>query len=477
MPAMDAALKQASTGGRSVLESILGQPSGGGRPGAPAQRAPVPPTGAKAGAPSPLKPALGAAPAAEDDDDTLPEDDYPKPRDVGFIFANQSVSVAAPRKRSTFPFIIAGVLLALIAAAGIAAFILQGGKAAAPAGQESAQQQPQEKKPEVKILSFPQDWSVGTLYDHNTPHTSDADWPPFAEARGQVEAPPSARFHLVIRKEMANDLSFLNQLAPDAIYSLWLPSITINDQNLAAIKHLNKLSVLYIDQELSEEDLKRIRDSIEPSTFVNSRSPDMIVRDLNPPGERVFALPENTIGYVDVRPWQIATAEWQRLAIAKGEVRIPAGMEVRLEISQEVSDVEFLRQLEPTAIHTLVLKGGAIRNELMDAVATLRGLLVLDMQRTLVTDEGFSKIKVVKELQELRLEKTKVTDAGIAALEGMTQLRRIEIIGAPGVTAKSFPVFQKLLTLNRLHLSGCTLSADEVAQLRRLLPNCAITTN
>jgi len=478
MPAMDAAMKQASGSGRSVLESILGQPSGGARPAATPQQGPsIPLTGAKT-RPEPVsRPTTPAPSPAEEDDDALPEDDYPKPRDVGFIFANQSVSVAAPRKRSTAPFIIAAVLLALIATAGIAAFILQGGKVAAPVAQENAQPPKEEKKPEVKILSFPADWSVGTLYDHNTPHTSDADWPPFAEARGQVEAPLSARFHLVVRKEMTNDLAFLNQLAPDDIYSLWLPSITINDQNLSAIKHLEKLAVLYIDQELGEDQLKQIREAIASSTFVNSRSADMVVRDLNPPGERVFTLPENAVGYVDVRPWQMANAEWQRLAIAKGEIRIPAGMEVRLEISQEVPDAEFLRKLDPAAIHTLVLKGGAIRDELMDAVVTLRGLLALDIQRTLITDEGFSKIKAIKGLQELRLEKTRVTDAGIAALDGMIQLRRVEIIGAPGVTAKSFPVFQKLLTLNRLHLGGCSLSPDEVAQLRKMLPNCAITTS
>ncbi|HOQ90740.1 MAG TPA: hypothetical protein PLX03_11425, partial [Candidatus Hydrogenedentes bacterium] len=445
MPAMDAALKQASGSGRTVLESILGQPSGGGRPGAPPHRG-IPKPSAQTGAQVVLQPQADSA-AAADDDDTLPEDDYPKPRDVGFIFANQSVSVAAPRKRSSTPFVIAGVLLALIAVAGIAAFILQGARTTATSETGAApQQEPENKPPEVKTLSFPTDWSVGSLYDHNTPHTSDTDWPIFAEARGLVEAPLSARFHLVVRKEMTNDLTFLNQLAPDAIYSLWLPSITINEQNLAAIKHLEKLSVLYIDQELSEEDLNQIRQSISSSTFVNCRSADMIVRDLNPPAERTFTFPENSVGYVDVRPWQMAGAEWQRLAVAKGEVRIPAAMEVRLEISQEISDAEFLRQLEPTAIHTLVLKGGTIRNEVMDAVAHLRGLIALDIQRTSVTDEGFSKINAIKGLQELRVERTRITDEGVAAIAELTQLRRVEIIGAPGVTAKSFPVFQKLLT-------------------------------
>ncbi|HQL95251.1 MAG TPA: hypothetical protein PL005_11265, partial [Candidatus Hydrogenedentes bacterium] len=418
-----------------------------------------------------------AAPAAGEDVDEDVVEAYPKPRDTVFVYPDQSVSIAVPSRRRRGKVVVAAVFLAILALTGVGGFLVLQRPAAdgtsgpaAPAGQTAAQPEGEE----MLTMQFPEQ-SFGTLYDHNVPHTTDADWPVFGEAKGLIEYPKGAKFHLVVKKDQAKDLSPLGKLPDRALFSMWLPLLEPTEENMGILARLQGLSTLYIDQELDPALLDRLRGGMMGKTAVNCRQADALVRDMTPPGERVLNFPAEGIGYIDIRPWQQASESWQRLGSAAGAVTIPAKMEIRLEIAPGRTDLSSLASLDIMAVHTLTCEGPDITDVSMDGVAALRGILCLELSRTLVTNDGFGKIRRNTALEELKLVDTRVTDDGLGVLKNLHQLGKIHFEGAAGVTSRSIPLFRELRALRRLHLGNTGISGTDLAQLARDLPSCAIT--
>ncbi len=428
-------------------------------------------------------PAAKSAPPAQerlvnaDEDDEIGgpvEEIYPRPKDTLFVFPDQSVSIVMKRRRSSFKLVAVAGLLFIIAGAGITAYVLQGilatpTDAKAP---ETAQ------KAEVKMLTlaFPSDRSFGTLYDTSTQPASDAEWPPFADARGVVEYPDTMKLHLVVRADHVGDLSPLAKLPPRSIASLWLPSFDMSESNLNALHSLEKVSLIYVDQELKESERERISAGFKSEVTVTSKIPGAVVRDMTPPDKRLLVFPEaEAVGRLAIRRWNDRAAPWQYLDVARGKVEIPAKMEVQLEIGALTSDLSFLEGFDAYAIHTLVLKGRQINDYSVKGAAALQGLIALELTDTQITALGVEAISKIQGLQQIRIQNTEIADDGLLALRDLTQLSTIEIVNGPNITAKSFDLFKKLKALRRLHLQQTAVTAENLRELARALPSCAIT--
>jgi hypothetical protein len=66
----------------------------------------------------------------------------------------------------------------------------------------------------------------------------------------------------------------------------------------------------------------------------------------------------------------------------------------------------------------------------------LRGLEILDLSWTRVTDEGLRCVGDLRQLRRLPLFNTSVTDAGLRHLEGLGRLEHLDLRGCPNVTAE-----------------------------------------
>ncbi|HQB02400.1 MAG TPA: hypothetical protein PLY90_03805 [Candidatus Hydrogenedentes bacterium] len=469
--------------GLETTTSGAGKPAAGGiTPIQPGRPAPIQtPLHSEAGIPglSPVNPPR--RPHSDSDDiDSGFDEMYPKPRDVSFVFPDQSVSIAVPRRRSSTPVIIAAIGLLIVAIVGIAGFVIfraapkTAGAPAAPASPAAA------PSDEIKMLTmeFPADRVFGTLYDPSSQPASDADWTPYAPAQGVVEYAEGTRFHLVVRKDQVHDLSPLVPLPDKCIASLWLPDIDMDPVNLNYLQNLKGLDILYIDQELTVEQKENILKGFKRSVTFNCKKPGSIARDMTPPEERVLEFSEDyTIGRVAIRQWNEAQAPWQFLEMARGKVTVPAKMEIQIEINQAEKNLEVLNTLDEMAVHTLVLKGETITDSCLDAVAHLRGLLALELIDTAVTDEGLQKIITIRGLQQIKLHGIAITDAGVKALREFTQLARIDIFDAPGITAESLPAFRSIMALRRLNLEKTSVPIEALRQFAREMSSCSITPN
>ncbi len=103
----------------------------------------------------------------------------------------------------------------------------------------------------VKYLNFPQ-CSVGFVQAYTfAPDSFDFGATRIANACGRVAVPQAAECGLVVNYNGAQDLTFLNKLAPGALVVLQCNNFEISDEQFLAINHLEKMKVL----ELSSTDI------------------------------------------------------------------------------------------------------------------------------------------------------------------------------------------------------------------------------
>lgn len=225
-----------------------------------------------------------------------------------------------------------------------------------------------------------------------------------------------------------------------------------------------------------------------------------------PPGPRTIHLPADFVANarLSIRDWG-SNDEWRGLSgDANGEVAVPAGKEVRLELlgPSFVNDLSFrdklrlklglnatiavtndlscLDALEPNDLQAVALrpwsgsiiatrnlalasKGGAslvLRNEEPDLarLARFRTMRELDVGDTPVTDAGLTHLKRLTALQLLRLDDTQISDKGMIRVGKLTSLRELRVGGTPvgdeGLALLKALSSLEILSLDRTRVTG-----------------------
>ncbi len=150
---------------------------------------------------------------------------------------------------------------------------------------------------------------------------------------------------------------------------------------------------------------------------------------------------------------------WERLGDARGEVRIPKGHEVRLDIGTVVAnDLSPLDALRPNDLTTLWLNRSDVTDDELRHVGRLSGLI------------------------DLGLASTRITDAGIIHLSGLTSLRVLKCGGRrrsrdengrvefelSDVSGESAETLSDLSNLERIDVSYSSFSDAGLRSLARL---------
>jgi hypothetical protein len=105
----------------------------------------------------------------------------------------------------------------------------------------------------------------------------------------------------------------------------------------------------------------------------------------------------------------------------------------------------------------------------------LRGLTVLHLDGTCVTDAGLAGVTELRGLYRLTLCWTSVSDAGLRHLGTMHDLAVLDLGGCRSVTDDGLRHLEGMKGLQQLLLHGCPKVTDEgVARLRKALPHCDV---
>lgn len=268
-------------------------------------------------------------------------------------------------------------------------------------------------KPQVRYLNFPER-SVGFVQAYTfDPSGFDFGTTRIANACGRVAVPAAAECGLVVNYDGAQDLSFLNKLPPGALVVLQCNNFEISDEQFLSINHLEKMKVL----ELSSTDI----------------------------GNRGFEQLKNCSNLVElVMPSCLITGP----ALAS------------------LKDVTTLKRL------------AVDHNDLDDvSLASLKGLknlLAVRLQACKIGDAGLAHLKGCQRLTHIDIgQNKKITDNCLPTLLSFKNLVHLDLTDT-SVTIVGFRQLSKLPKLRHFGLAFSSVSEKQLAELRRLMPNCQI---
>uniref|UniRef100_A0A831UB27 J domain-containing protein n=1 Tax=Geobacter metallireducens TaxID=28232 RepID=A0A831UB27_GEOME len=170
----------------------------------------------------------------------------------------------------------------------------------------------------------------------------------------------------------------------------------------------------------------------------------------SPPADtlRIVRFPaDRTLGTLFVRERNSGSfLDWKRLGEAAGDVAVPAGKGLRLDVPEETIDsLPLLETLQADDLQACFLYG--IADDDLSHILRLTGIRELYLSGEGITGEGIVHLLELKNLERLYLYDTQVGDAGLACLKYLPRLRSLTISNAP--------VTDGGLDRLRLALPGC----------------------
>ncbi len=185
------------------------------------------------------------------------------------------------------------------------------------------------------------------------------------------------------------------------------------------------------------------------------------------PASGDYATPVPERGFVHV---------WQPLGVARGDVQVPGGVDVRLVISLDASrDLSGLDQLAPEDIQFLELKHSHLDDDGLRQVGRLTGLRNLNLIPTAITDAGVEHLAGLKKLQVIRFDGlierghgSGIGDGALRVLAQMPDLRRATLRRMIKITDAGLAELASLKHLASLDIAGTSITDAGLASLKQL---------
>jgi beta-lactamase regulating signal transducer with metallopeptidase domain/uncharacterized protein YjbI with pentapeptide repeats/Leucine-rich repeat (LRR) protein len=213
----------------------------------------------------------------------------------------------------------------------------------------------------------------------------------------------------------------------------------------------------------------------EPDGGETKDGPATAEHVLHFPADRVMGIvyvrESNEKGYAH----DVAPKEWKKIGEARGEVRVPAGKEVRLELNKAASgDLSGLDQLAPDDLAVLSCRDTDVDDKGLPHIGRLSGLIILQLDQTRITDAGFGHLSGLTNLRFVDLgafnvhkEGFGVGDAALKVLAGFPKLETIRLRDTK-VTGAGLATLAPLKSLANLNLSGTKTGDEGLANLKQL---------
>ena len=108
--------------------------------------------------------------------------------------------------------------------------------------------------------------------------------------------------------------------------------------------------------------------------------------------------------------------------------------------------------------------------------ADLEKVTSLNLNNTIMLDEGLKELPKLKKLRYLRLFGTQITDEGLKEVAKRQQLTAIDL-GLTQITDAGLKEVIKLKQLRSLNLNDTKVTKADVAELQKAFPKCEIISN
>jgi Leucine-rich repeat (LRR) protein len=145
--------------------------------------------------------------------------------------------------------------------------------------------------------------------------------------------------------------------------------------------------------------------------------------------------------------------DWQMLCKATGDVTVPVGKTLRLDLAKEAgNNLSPLSKLRPDDLTILFCYGVEILDEQLKHISHLTSLYELNLRNTNILGTGLKYLAKLKSLKRLRIDYTHVGDNELAYLSDLPSLEILNLGGTPTSDAGMVHV-GKITSLKNLVLS------------------------
>jgi RNA polymerase sigma factor (sigma-70 family) len=161
-------------------------------------------------------------------------------------------------------------------------------------------------------------------------------------------------------------------------------------------------------------------------------------------------------------------SDWERLGEAIGEVAIPAGRQVRLELGAgSREDLSPLRRLRSGDVQSLRIRDADLGGDALAALAHLTELKEVNLLNCPIGDEGARHLAVLPDLKCLAIGGCQVGDEGLARLTALRSLERLDL-GNCWITEAGLAHVGRMRSLKSLSLYRSDIADDGLAHLKGL---------
>jgi hypothetical protein len=155
---------------------------------------------------------------------------------------------------------------------------------------------------------------------------------------------------------------------------------------------------------------------------------------------------------------------WEELGSARGEVAVPMGKELGIQVSYETSDdLSAIASLDNGALQAVSLARTRATDDSLGRLAG-RPLLDLNLAGTGVGDNGIAHLEGMHTLQTLDLWGTRISDRGVAVLSSLDSLRTLDLWGTR-VSDAGLVHLGELQSLARLYVPGPRVTIAGLAHI------------
>jgi hypothetical protein len=332
---------------------------------------------------------------------------------------------------------------------------------------------------EGRIVHFPTDRCIGTLYIQDegieNRHSTFRGWvigldEPrrlwryFSPAQGDVSVPVGKRLRLSVHENEWKDLSPLQKLRPDDLYSLHLPGnpegiTNPDDRCVPHIAHLTGLKELDIDcSNISDRGLKKLE-------VLSSLERLYLPPRVSDEGMVSAAHLKSLKGLYFIGIGKVSNNGFAHLEGHPNlEEIVFVGSKVNSKVLRELAKLPSLKCLS--------LYGPNFTDDGLIYLKDFPSLKTLLLPDTNITDAGLQHFSDLHQLENLSLFNTQVTDAGIAHLVPMKSLRKLSLTkrmqNKTRITEKAFPLLPQISKLEYLYVNGHCINDYTLSKLSKL---------
>jgi len=170
----------------------------------------------------------------------------------------------------------------------------------------------------------------------------------------------------------------------------------------------------------------------------------------------------------DPTPNDQTKVRWERVP-AQGRTRLPLNSEMKIDLSfASLEHLNLLEQLYPCLVVYFSASHLDFEDKHMRCARGFKGLRMIDMKDTLITDKSLAQLGMFPELRILGLNRTDVTGTGFESLKNLHKVYDLGIEGInlkPGTIAKLKPLMAKLTSFD---VSNTGLTKTDAAILNEL---------